>query len=64
MPVSGAAMSVTEVVSGVGNVLTGALDWMETCLAEITTDNGLIFIPIALGLSLFGIHLLRSFIRN
>lgn len=48
-------------LSNVGTVITSVVGWAGDFATAITGDTtGLLIVPVCLGLSLFGIHILRS----
>lgn len=55
-----APMSLTEVVTAVGSVITSVVSWMGSFLSAITTTNGLLLISFILSFTLFGIHIMKS----
>lgn len=55
-----APMSLQEVVTAVGTVITSVVSWMGSFLSAITTTNGLLLISFILSFSLFGIHIMKS----
>lgn len=53
-------MSLQEVVTAVGSVVSSVVSWMGSFLAQITTTNGLLLISFVLSFTLFGIHIMKS----
>lgn len=54
------ALSLGDLMTAIGTVVTGAVGWVGDFLAEINTTNGLLILPFALGFSLFGLHIMKS----
>ena len=53
-------LNLADLLTAIGSVVTSSVGWISSFLGEITTTNGLLILPFALGFSLFGIHIMKS----
>lgn len=53
-------MSLAELLTAIGTVITSVVGWMGDFLAVFTTTNGLLLLTMILSFTLFGIHVLKS----
>lgn len=53
----------TNIISGITEIVTGAISWMSSFVTAIT-DNPLILFFVLMSCSLFGIHILKSLMNR
>lgn len=53
----------TNIISGVSEIVSGAIDWMGSFVTAIT-NNPLILFFVLMSCSLFGIHILKSLMNR
>lgn len=52
---------MSTVLTAVGTVITSAVGWVGSYATAISSDTtGILIIPFVMGLSLFGIHIMKS----
>lgn len=53
------AFAMSDVITAIGSIVTGAVSWCTSFIGEITSQPLLLFFCL-LSCSLFGIHILKS----
>ena len=47
-------LNLGDLLDQIGNVVTESVEWITSFLSQITTANGLLLLPFAMGFALFG----------
>lgn len=57
-------MTLTEILTAVGTVISSTITWASSFLAVFTTNNGWFTVFLLLGLSTFGIRMVWSLMHR